>query len=181
MEQAEKLRKSGKAAEAQALLRGWMTVVIELMGHADDSCGSIGMSFGEGFAAYLKIPLGQDRDRRGRLLPGPARLPDLGGLRADRRPDRGLLQGTDPGPGRPLHRAPPAADRRVAGRRPGVPERGGAHAAGPGRRRAGAVRRVRGPRQGDGVTGMAADHPPGRPGGEAAEEAPGDARCSRRH
>ena len=35
----------------------WMTVVIELMGHADDSYGSIGMSFDDGFAAYLKIPL----------------------------------------------------------------------------------------------------------------------------
>ena len=57
--QAEKLQKSGKYAEAQSLLRGWMTVVIELMGHADDSFGSIGMSFDEGFAAYLKIPLDQ--------------------------------------------------------------------------------------------------------------------------
>lgn len=55
--QAEKLQKSGKYAEAQALLRGWMTIVIELMGHADDSFGSIGMSFDDGFAAYLKIPL----------------------------------------------------------------------------------------------------------------------------
>lgn len=34
-----------------------MTVVIELMGHADDSFGSIGMSFDDGFAAYLKLPL----------------------------------------------------------------------------------------------------------------------------
>ena len=34
-----------------------MTVVIELMSHADDSFGSIGMSFDDGFAAYLKIPL----------------------------------------------------------------------------------------------------------------------------
>jgi hypothetical protein len=55
--QAEKLQKSGRYAEAQALLRGWMSVVIELMGHADDSFGSIGMSFDDGFAAYLKIPL----------------------------------------------------------------------------------------------------------------------------
>jgi hypothetical protein len=57
VEQADKLSKSGKCVEAQALLRAWMTVVIELMEKADDSCGSIGMSFGEGFAAYLKIPL----------------------------------------------------------------------------------------------------------------------------
>lgn len=55
--QAEKLQRSGKYADAQALLRAWMTVVIELMNHADDSYGSIGMSFDEGFAAYLKIPL----------------------------------------------------------------------------------------------------------------------------
>jgi len=55
--QAEKLQKSGKYAEAQALLRGWMTVIIELMGHADDSFGSIGMSFDDGFSAYLKLPL----------------------------------------------------------------------------------------------------------------------------
>ena len=38
------------------LLRGWMTAVIELIEKADDSCGSIGMSFDEGFTAYLKIP-----------------------------------------------------------------------------------------------------------------------------
>jgi hypothetical protein len=36
-----------------------MTVVIELMEQADDSCGSIAMSFDEGFRAYLKIPLEQ--------------------------------------------------------------------------------------------------------------------------
>jgi hypothetical protein len=58
---AEKLQKSGEYAEAQALLRGWMTVVVELMGHADDSFGSIGMSFGDGFGAYLKIPLDKTR------------------------------------------------------------------------------------------------------------------------
>src|SRR4051794_26462819 len=34
-----------------------MTAVIDLMGHADDSFGSIGMSFDDGFGAYLKIPL----------------------------------------------------------------------------------------------------------------------------
>lgn len=56
-ERAAKLLEAGDAAEALALLRGWMVVIIELMGKADDSCGSIGMSFGEGFAAYLKIPL----------------------------------------------------------------------------------------------------------------------------
>jgi len=54
---ADKLSKSGNYSEAQALLRGWMTAVIDLMGHADDSFGSIGMSFDDGFAAYLKVPL----------------------------------------------------------------------------------------------------------------------------
>ena len=33
-----------------------MTVIIELMEKADDSFGSIGMSFDDGFTAYLKIP-----------------------------------------------------------------------------------------------------------------------------
>jgi hypothetical protein len=58
-EKAAKLLAAGKAAQAQALLRGWMTVIIELMEKADDSCGSIAMSFDEGFRAYLKIPLEQ--------------------------------------------------------------------------------------------------------------------------
>jgi hypothetical protein len=55
-EKAAKLLEAGKAAEAQALLRGWMVVIIELMERADDSCGSIAMSFDEGFDGYLKIP-----------------------------------------------------------------------------------------------------------------------------
>jgi hypothetical protein len=55
VEEAKKLLAAGKAAEAQALLRGWMTVIIELIEKADDSFGSIGMSFDEGFRAYLKI------------------------------------------------------------------------------------------------------------------------------
>src|SRR5690606_35589012 len=57
VEKATKLQKAGKSSEAQALLRAWMTVVIELMVHADDSYGSIGMSFDDGFAAYLKLSL----------------------------------------------------------------------------------------------------------------------------
>jgi hypothetical protein len=56
-EEAGKLLEAGQAAQAQALLRGWMTVIVELMERADDSGGSIGMSFDEGFRAYLKIPL----------------------------------------------------------------------------------------------------------------------------
>ena len=55
VEEAKKLLAAGKAAEAQALLRGWMTVIIELIEKADDSFGSIGTSFDEGFRAYLKI------------------------------------------------------------------------------------------------------------------------------
>jgi hypothetical protein len=54
---AEKLTAGKRFAEAQALLRGWVTVVIELMRRADDSYGSIGMSFEEGFKAYLDLPL----------------------------------------------------------------------------------------------------------------------------
>jgi hypothetical protein len=57
VDQAKKLLVGAKHAQAQALLRGWMTVVIELMEKADDSFGSIGMSFKDGFATYLKIPL----------------------------------------------------------------------------------------------------------------------------
>src|SRR5208337_3778360 len=59
VEEAKKLLEAGKAAQAQALLRGWMTVIVELMEKADDSFGSIGMSFDEGFKTYLKIPLDQ--------------------------------------------------------------------------------------------------------------------------
>ncbi len=55
VEEAKKLLEAGKAAEAQALLRGWMTVTIELIEKADDSFGNIGMSFDEGFRVYLKI------------------------------------------------------------------------------------------------------------------------------
>ena len=55
VEEAKKLLEAGKAAQAQALLRGLMTVIVELMAKADDSFGSIGMSFKEGFAVYLKI------------------------------------------------------------------------------------------------------------------------------
>jgi hypothetical protein len=70
-EQAGKLLAAGEAAQAQALLRAWMTVIVELMERADDSGGSIGMSFDEGFRAYLKIPL----DRTG--IADAAFFPDL--------------------------------------------------------------------------------------------------------
>jgi hypothetical protein len=69
VERAETLSDSGQYAEALALLRGWMTAVIELMGHADDSYGSIGMSFGEAFTAYLKIPIGRTGIDEGVFFP----------------------------------------------------------------------------------------------------------------
>jgi hypothetical protein len=58
VEHANKLL-TKKPAEAQATLRAWLTVVVELMEMADDSFGCIGDSFHEGFATYLKIPLDQ--------------------------------------------------------------------------------------------------------------------------
>ncbi len=57
LERADKLLAEDQQAEAQALLRAWLTVVIELMPKVDDSFGCIGDSFRTGFATYLKIPL----------------------------------------------------------------------------------------------------------------------------
>jgi hypothetical protein len=57
LNQANKLSEAGRHAQAQAVLRGWMTVVIELTEKVDDSSGYIGGSFQHGFATYLKIPL----------------------------------------------------------------------------------------------------------------------------
>ena len=47
----------GQYAQAQAMLRAFLTVVIELMEVADDSFGCLGDSFRDGFAQYLAIPL----------------------------------------------------------------------------------------------------------------------------
>ena len=55
VEEAKKLLEAGKAAQAQAILRGWLTVIVELMEKVGDSFGSIWLSFDEGFAVYLKI------------------------------------------------------------------------------------------------------------------------------
>ena len=44
-------------AQAQAMLRAFLTVVIELMEVADDSFGCLGDSFRNGFAPYLAMPL----------------------------------------------------------------------------------------------------------------------------
>ena len=43
-------------AQAQAMLRAFLTVVIELMEVADDSFGYLGDSFRNGFAKYLALP-----------------------------------------------------------------------------------------------------------------------------
>ena len=58
-ERANKLLLKGRYAEAQALVRALITVIVELIEMADDSCGCIGDSFGEGFKVYLKIPLAE--------------------------------------------------------------------------------------------------------------------------
>src|SRR4051794_1926698 len=55
LDRADKLLAAGRGPEAQALLRAWLTVVIELMERADDSYGCIGDSFHRGFATYLSI------------------------------------------------------------------------------------------------------------------------------
>jgi len=57
VDRANRLLSSGSHAEAQALLRAWLTTVIEIMGMADDSCGCIGDSFRRGFRLYQEIPL----------------------------------------------------------------------------------------------------------------------------
>jgi hypothetical protein len=69
LDRANKLLEAGQYAEAQALLRAWMTVVIELLEMADDSFGCIGDSFHQGFAAYLKIPLDETGIDEGVFFP----------------------------------------------------------------------------------------------------------------
>lgn len=59
VQQAKELLGAGKAAQAQALLRGLMAVILELMQKVTDSLGRIAMGFDDGFTAYLKIPLQQ--------------------------------------------------------------------------------------------------------------------------
>jgi hypothetical protein len=57
VERADSSLKKNQYAQAQAMLRAFLTVVIELMAVADDSYGSLGDSFHDGFAKYLEIPL----------------------------------------------------------------------------------------------------------------------------
>jgi hypothetical protein len=54
-EVASRLRQA-QYAQAQAMLRAFLTVVIELMEVADDSFGCLGDSFRDGFAKYLALP-----------------------------------------------------------------------------------------------------------------------------
>jgi hypothetical protein len=57
IDRANELLAAGQHAEAQALLRAFLTVVIELMEVADDSYGTIGESFQQAFKNYLAIDL----------------------------------------------------------------------------------------------------------------------------
>jgi hypothetical protein len=57
VERARKLLAADRYDRAQAFLRAWMTVVIDVIEMTDDSCGCIGDSFGEGFRIYLEIDL----------------------------------------------------------------------------------------------------------------------------
>jgi hypothetical protein len=50
------LLQQAQYAQAQAMLRAFLTVVIELMEVADDSFGCLGDSFRDGFAKYLTLP-----------------------------------------------------------------------------------------------------------------------------
>jgi hypothetical protein len=50
------LLQQAQYAQAQAMLRAFLTVVIELMEVADDSFGCLGDSFRDGFAKYLALP-----------------------------------------------------------------------------------------------------------------------------
>lgn len=57
LDRAERFLAAGQYADAQALLRAFLTVVIELMEVADDSYGSIGDAFHQAFKTYLGVEL----------------------------------------------------------------------------------------------------------------------------
>jgi hypothetical protein len=57
LERVVSLLNRDQYAQAQAMLRAFLTVVIELMPVVDDSFGCVGSSFHDGFAKYLAIPL----------------------------------------------------------------------------------------------------------------------------
>jgi hypothetical protein len=59
VDSAARMITHGQYAPAQAVLRAFLTVVIELMEMADDSFGCLGDSFRDGFAKYLAMPRGE--------------------------------------------------------------------------------------------------------------------------
>jgi hypothetical protein len=56
---AQKLADKRHVAEALALLRALLIGTIEVLGYADDSCGTIGDSFQQAFQEYLRLQLDQ--------------------------------------------------------------------------------------------------------------------------
>jgi len=54
-EKANKLLQKRRPAEAQAMLRAVMSAIVEVLEFADDSFGSIGMSFHEAFLGYMRL------------------------------------------------------------------------------------------------------------------------------
>jgi hypothetical protein len=56
LDEVARVIQQGQYAQAQAMLRAFLTVVIELMEVADDSFGCLGDSFRNGFAKYLALP-----------------------------------------------------------------------------------------------------------------------------
>jgi hypothetical protein len=59
LERVVSLLNRDQYAQAQAMLRAFLTVVIELTPVVDDSFGCVGSSFHDGFAKYLAIPLAE--------------------------------------------------------------------------------------------------------------------------
>lgn len=57
VERGVRLAAASRHAEALALLRATMTVILEVVERADDSCGVIGDAFQTAFRAYLKLPI----------------------------------------------------------------------------------------------------------------------------
>jgi len=56
LEEVASVLQQDQYAQAQAMLRAFLTVVVELMEVADDSFGCLGDSFRDGFAKYLALP-----------------------------------------------------------------------------------------------------------------------------
>jgi hypothetical protein len=56
LERMRSVRSRDQHAQAHAILRAFLTVVIELMKVPEDACGCIGDSFHDGFAPSLAMP-----------------------------------------------------------------------------------------------------------------------------